>query len=247
MTPALEATRDVIARIPARRVAVMVSGGKDSICTLDVCVKAFGAENVSGALMYLVKGLDCEWEHARTLERRFGIKVHGIPHWTLSHLLKESAYRPYVAGSERIKALRQPDVEAYIRQKLGVEWIAWGNRAADSVVRNAYLKRIQGVDQKFKRFYPIWTWKKRDVYPYLKGRKLPIPRIVGGRVAMGGVALTAEFLVWCQEHYPQDIPKILEVFPFAWTLVERERLKQTVWASPTHAQENRPPAPSAQG
>lgn len=199
----------------------MVSGGKDSLATLDVCVKAFGAKNVSGALMYLVEGLEVEWQHARRLERRFGVKIHGVPHWTLSHLLKENAYRPYVAGSERIRALKQPDVEAYVRKVLGGEWIAWGNRAADSTVRNAYLKRIKGVDEKFKRFYPLWTWRKPDVYGYLKGRKLPIPAITGGRKQMGGVSLTAECLAWLRSEYPSDLKKILAVFPFAEALLFR--------------------------
>ncbi len=235
MTRVLADTRAVFARVPrGRRILVAVSGGKDSLCTLDVCVREYGAENVSGFLMHLVEGLEVEWQHARRLEALFGVKIHGVPHWTLSHFLKESAYRPYTSGSERIKALKQPDVEAYVRQKLGGDWIAWGNRAADSVVRNAYLKRIQGVDEKFQRFYPLWTWKKPDVYGYLRGRKLPIPAITGGRVQMGGVSLTAECLTWLRDHHPGDLRKILDVFPFAEALLFRADVKRE--------QENRPQA-----
>lgn len=225
MTRALDETRAVLEQIPKGRVLVAVSGGKDSLCTLDVCVRHFGPENVAGFLMHLVPDLECEWEHARKLERRFGVKIHGVPHWTLSHLMRECAFRPYVAGAERIKALKQPDIERYVRDKLGGTWIAWGNRAADSVVRNAYLKRIRGVDQKFQRFYPIFTWKKPDVYGYLHGRKLPVPAITGGRVQMGGVSLTAECLSWIRDNYPSDLTKILEVFPFAGALLHRQELE----------------------
>lgn len=218
-TKALADTAVVIEAVRAKqiapRVAVMVSGGKDSLCTLDVCVRAFGAKNVVGVLMYLVKDLDVEWRHARKLEKRFGIRIEGVPHWELSRLLKNCIFRPYVVGSENIRQLKQVDVENYIRKTLGAEWIAWGNRAADSVVRNAYLKRIGGVDMKQRRFYPIWTWKKPDVYGYLHGRKLPVPSITGGKVQMGGVSLDPECLRWLRDEEPQDFAKILDVFPFA--------------------------------
>lgn len=223
MLPTLADTRAVLEAAPrSSRVACMVSGGKDSLCTLDVCVRHFGADRVVGVLMYLVKDLEVEWQHARKLEKRYGIKIHGVPHWTLSHFLKENAYRPYVVGAENIKALRQPDVEAFIRKEHDIDWLAWGNRAADSVVRNAYLKRIRGVDHKFRRLYPLWTWKKPDVYGYLKGRKLPIPAITGGRVQMGGVSLTAECLSWLRDNHPGDLRKILDVFPFAEALLFRQ-------------------------
>lgn len=221
---ASESTRAVLARIPARKVLVAVSGGKDSLCTLDVCVRHFGRENVTGFLMELVKGLEVEWQHARRLEKRYGIKIHGVPHWTLSHYLRENAYRPYVTGSENIKALKQPDVEAFVRKELGAEWIAWGNRAADSVVRNAYLKRIYGVDEKQRRFYPLWAWKKPDVYGYLHARKLPVPGITGGRVQMGGVSLDPACLRWLRDHHPKDYRKILDVFPFAEAAIIKEEL-----------------------
>lgn len=217
------------------RVAVMVSGGKDSLCTLDVCVRAFGAKNVVGVLMYLVKDLDVEWRHARRLEKRYGIRIVGVPHWDLSRLLKNCIFRPYVVGSENIRQLKQTDVENYIRKQLDVEWVAWGNRAADSVVRNAYLKRIGGVDVKQRRFYPIWTWKKPDVYGYLHGRKLPVPSITGGKVQMGGVSLDPECLQWLRANEPSDFRKILDVFPFAEAAVIKLELEHRGKEAPRKA------------
>jgi phosphoadenosine phosphosulfate reductase len=165
--------------------------------------------------MYLVKDLDVEWRHARRIERRFGVRIIGVPHWDLARLLKNCIYRPYVVGSERIKLLRQSDVEAFVRRETGADWCAWGNRAADSVVRNAYLKRIRGVDAPAQRFYPIWRWKKPDVYGYLHGRKLPVPAMTGGAVKMGGVSLDPKCLRWLRDNEPKDFRRILEVFPFA--------------------------------
>ena len=207
---------------PTQKVVVMVSGGKDSLCTLDVCIKRFGRENVVGALMYLVKDLDCEWQYVRKLEKRYGIEVVGVPHYELSRLLRDSVYRPVSVANQSIRLLKQSDTENFIREVTGVEWIAWGMRAADSIVRNAYLKRIQGVDQKQRRVYPIWTWKKPDVYGYLHARNLPVPKVTGGtKNFTGGVSLDPSCLVWMKEHFPGDYQKVLKVFPFAGAAVFR--------------------------
>jgi hypothetical protein len=184
--------------------------------------------------MELVKGLECEWDHAHRVEKRFGVTIRGVPHWDLSRLLKNCIYRPYVVGSEKIRILKQADVENFIRAETGVEWFAWGMRAADSVVRNAYLKRIQGVDPKSRRVYPIWTWKKPDVYGWLHGRKLPVPGITGGKAQMGGISLDAPTLAWLRDKCPHRakggrsrcFDKILDVFPFAEAAVIQMELAQ---------------------
>lgn len=71
MSP-LGATKVALAQVPAPRILVAVSGGKDSLATLDVCIRHFGRENVTGFLMELVPGLECEWRSIRAVERRFG-------------------------------------------------------------------------------------------------------------------------------------------------------------------------------
>lgn len=225
MTSALAGVRKILAHVgPTERVAVFVSGGKDSIVTLDLCVRAFGRGRVEGVLMELVPGLDIEWRAVRVLERRFGVKVHGVPHWTRSHLLKESAFRPYVEGSEKIRALKLPDIERYAMAKLNCQWVASGAKAADSTNRNAQLKRVGGVEKASRRLYPIAWFKKADVYGYLRARKLPIPAMVGGKKQMGGISVTAECLRWLEKHSPTDLQKLYNDFPFASALLTREDL-----------------------
>lgn len=119
--------------------------------------------------------------------------------------------------------LKQADTEDHLRRLTGIEWVAWGMRAADSIVRNAYLKRIQGVDAKTRRVYPVWTWKKADVYGYLQARGIKPPKSVGGKFAAGvsGVSLAPKTLSWMRREFPGDYQKILRVFPFAGAAVFR--------------------------
>ena len=197
------------------KIVVMVSGGKESLATLDACVRAFEAKNVVGVLMELVKGLECEWAPIRLAERRHGVKVIGVPHFDLSRLLRNSILRPYAPGSEKIRLLKQLDVENYIRRITGFEWIAWGMRAADSTFRNAYLKKCHGVDVKKRRCYPVWTFRRNDVIGYLNAKRIPIPVGIAGKKDRGGISLTPECLAWMRKLHPADYQKVLQQFPLA--------------------------------
>ena len=217
LPPIVEAER-VLAQVRAHtdKIVVMVSGGKESLATLDACVRVFKAPNVIGVLMELVKGLECEWAPIRRAERRHGIKVIGVPHNDLAKYIKHSTLRPYTPGSEKTRLLKQLDVENYIRRITGFDWFAWGMRATDSTFRNAYLKRCHGVDVKARRAYPLWTFRCRDVYGYLKAKRIPVPLGVGGKIDHNGVNLTVECLTWLRDKHPADYVKVLREFPFAY-------------------------------
>lgn len=211
------------------RVIVGLSGGKDSLVTLDLCVQTFGASNVHAFFMRLVDGLRCEQAPIRSAVARYnGLTLHVVPHWALSHMYRRSYLRPYVHGAEFIPALKQVDVENDLRRKTGIEWVAYGHRAVESLVRNAMLKRggMNGNDTKGRRIYPIWDWKTPDVYAYLRQNKIPVPKPLASRYAgqSGGVELSPKTLGWIKEHYPDDFVKICEVFPFAPTLLMREAM-----------------------
>lgn len=218
-------TRDTFARLPGdpSRILVALSGGKDSLCTLDVTVRKYGAERVTPFLMELVKDLDCEWEIIRKVEKRYGVKCLGVPHHDLPRLFRDAVMMPSTAQTRAIKLTKQADTEAYVRKLTGSPdaWTAWGMRAADSVVRRAMLARIKGIDVPKRRIYPIWTWNISDVYGYLRTRKIPTPRIVGGGKFGGGVELAPKTLAWLKKFYPSDYRKIEAVFPFVGAAVFR--------------------------
>ena len=121
-------------------------------------------------------------------------------------------------------------------------------KASDSLERNAYLKRIKGVDHKGRRVYPIWTWnRKSDVYGYLHARKIPVPKIIGGGTVNGGVTLDAKVLRELRDHHPGDYAKVLKAFPYAGALVYRLEHEEATAQEALEGQRQAVRAPGAVG
>lgn len=209
----------VVAASPAPALMVGFSGGKDSIATLDLALQVF--PRVEAFFMYLVPGLRVEDEMIRRVMARFPtVKLHRIPHWDLSTYMRSNTFGCNPRAVET-KKLDLAKIEAYLRQRTGIDWFAYGERAADGMVRNAKLKKIRGLAEKQRRVYPLWTWKERDVVGYLHAKRLPVPRKIGGRKVSGAVAIHPQVLSWLKREYPDDYAKVLGHFPLAGAAVFR--------------------------
>lgn len=217
------------------KILVGLSGGKDSLVTLDLCVREFGSENVSAFFMYFVKGLRCVEQTIRWCERKYKIEVDYFPHWTLGLAYKYAVYMPHRNVTDGWRDMRQVDVEHVARKKSGVEWLAYGHRMTDSIERVGMLKRIAGYDQVGRRAYPLWRWNEASVMAYLRHRKIPQPpKLTILRRSMSGVSFEEDALLAIREHFPDDYAKILEVFPYAEAKLARHELKKNSWKQKTY-------------
>ena len=202
---------------------VACSGGKDSLATLDIVTRVWPKSHVEAFHLYLVPGLRCELDQVERACRRYKILLHKEPHWMLAQYFKAGKFHPKVRAVG-IRNLTQRDVEAQLRKKSNIDWIAYGHRQSDSVSRRCYLRQRGIVDPIHKRITPIHDWTNDMVHAYLRQRRIPIPPVRFGQTKRRstGFDLTAPVLQWVAEHYPEDIDRILEFFPLADRLLEEK-------------------------
>ncbi len=236
LTPLADARRllrEVHSRSP--QVIIGLSGGKDSLVTLDLCVREFGADNVSAFFMYFVKDLRCVETTVRWCERHYKIVVHRLPHWCLGLAYKYATYMPHRTGADQWRDMRLVDVEQLARTKTGSEWLAYGHRMADSIERVGMLNRISGLDDVGRRVYPLWRWNEASVIAYLRARKIPPPpKLTILKRAMTGVSFQEDTLLAIRDKFPDDFQKILEVFPFLPAKLARYEMQKNSWKQKTY-------------
>ncbi|MGE4537612.1 MAG: phosphoadenosine phosphosulfate reductase family protein [Desulfovibrio sp.] len=189
------------------RVLVGVSCGKDSVVTLDLCVRHF--KHVEAFFMYYVKGLEFQEAALRHYEKRYGITIHRIPHFMLSEWLRYGTFRLMDFDTPIVSVRETYD---YLREKTGIYWIACGERISDSIVRRAMIKHSGSIDADRGRFYPVAEWKKADIVAYIRQRRL----FLGPESAKLGFSFRSLMpldLMKIREHFPDDFNRIKVWFP----------------------------------
>lgn len=195
-------------------VIVAFSGGKDSIVTLDLCFKYF--KNVVPFFMYLVPDLEFQEDMLRRYEKKYNTEIIRLPHFEVSEFLK---YGSFTMPDFNVDVVKITDTYEYLRQKTGIFWISAGERCADSIVRNAMIKKSGSIDYKRGRFYPLAYWKKQEVLEYIKYKKLYLSP-EQKKLGFSFRSLAGCELAVIKEHYPNDFEKILKVYPLAGASVE---------------------------
>ncbi len=187
---------------------VAFSGGKDSVVTLDLCMRYF--KRVEVFFMYLTPALSFQEAMLRWAEARYGITIRRVPHFMLSEWLAMGALRKM---DLKVPMVSVRDIYHHMRIETGIWWIAAGERQADSVVRRAMMKRSGSIDADRGRIYPVAHFRKADVLSYIKRHKLkvaPEARFLGHSFR----SLMPEEMYLVRKYYPADFAVIQRWFPF---------------------------------
>lgn len=201
-------------------VIVGFSGGKDSICALDLCVKNF--KTVYPYFMYLVPGLSFQEVQLKWYEQHYGFNILRVPHPMLSSWLKYGTFRK---RNFSIPEISFADITHYLRVNFDCWHFAGGERIADSIVRRAMLKKSGAYCEKRGRFYPLAHWKKQDVLAYIKQKRLkmsPEYSLLGYSFR----SLDPVDMVKVREYYPDDFNRIKTIFPFVEAGCVRHEIEQ---------------------
>lgn len=203
------------------RVLVGYSGGKDSAVLLDLCCQRFA--HVEAFFMYTIPGMEFQEAMMRWAEQHYGIKVHRVPHFELSNMLRYGVFR-HEDFATPIVTTRE--IYDYAREKADTYWIAGGERIKDSIVRRAMLKRSGSIDMTRGRFFPLIEWSKADILAYIKQHRLPLSpeyRHLGHSFrSLGGTEMLA-----IKAKFPEDYARIQHWFPLIEGSVKRHEFAQT--------------------
>lgn len=209
-----------------RQVCVGYSGGKDATATLAVCIDRFGAANVFPYFMYIVPGLSFQEKYLAYIERLFGILVTRLPHWVLSQLMRGSSFRHPTRAAETMPRVTIRDIEQHVRKLSGFAWVVSGEKACDSLERNAQIRNVDGINRQRKKFWPLAYWQHSQVFAFLKQRSIALPPEYGNATAGRSFSgLWNREVSWVRDRYPEDWLKIKAVFPLIEAQVMRYELR----------------------
>lgn len=197
-------------------VLVGFSGGKDSVVTLDLCMKYF--KNVVPYFMYLVKGLEFQEKTIRYYENKYDVEMLRVPHFMLSDFLRYGSFRMPDLDVPIIKTV---DLYNYMRNETGIYWICAGERISDSIVRRAMIKNSGTIDSKRGRIYPVAQWNKSNIMSYLKINKLPLS-LENKTLGFSFRSLMGEDMIKIKECFPDDFEKIKRDFPLIEASIKKE-------------------------
>lgn len=198
-----------------QEVLVGFSGGKDSCVTLDLCFKHF--RKVQPFFMYQVPGLSFQDTTLRWYEKRYGVQIIRLPHFETAEFLRYGLYRE---PDYNVPTVSTADLYHYLRERTGIYWIAGGERIADSIVRNAMIKRTGSIDVKRGRFYPIAYWDKKNVLGYCKVKKLYVSK-ESEKLGFSFRSLDGQTLAMLKKFYPNDIDRIKRIYPLCESAIKR--------------------------
>jgi len=199
-------------------VIVGFSTGKESIVTLDLCFKFF--KKVQPYFLYSVPNVSFQEKTLNWYENKYQTEIIRIPGTNVSEFFHYGSFRN---GDPTFPIVSIGDIHHYVRLKYDIWWIACGERMDDSIQRRAMIKNQSTIYEKGGRFYPVASWKKQEIYDYIKHEKLYLgvdSKKLGHSIRM----LHPDGLKFLKENYPDDLRKLLHIYPFAGASLKREEM-----------------------
>lgn len=199
------------------RLCVLVSSGKDSVCTLDIVHKS--GIPYTAVHQYLVPGLRVNEDVLENLEQRYGITIARIPSGSRVRMFANDVLRiQHVWESGDKTSIDHTAQERLACAIAKTPWMALGVKKADSPTRFLALDRSENPNPNTHKFYPIAEWKHAECWEYIKAEGLPVSRAYG----LFGRSLDSIDIkhVYPLKHaIPEDYEKILNDFPLMEPLV----------------------------
>jgi len=187
-------------------IIIMFSTGKDSIVMADLLMKGYAGKK-EFVFLYFVEGLEIKQRIIEHYEKRWNIKIHQQPDFTNLSLKTGKKYK-------------MSDIERGLRAKFNISYIAQGVRRDESMARRGMLAHLPyGIDEKYKKLYPIADFSAKDVMSYIKLNKLPIPVEYSHGWKHDFSTPNVDGLIYLKNNFPNDYKKVIAEFPHLQAMV----------------------------
>ena len=195
------------------------SRGKDSIAAWLEVRKYF--PRVIPFYCYRIPGLGFVERSLAYYEKFFGCKIWQLPHPSTYNQIRHLMFQPpencSIIEAAELEHFSYEDLEDSLRTDLhlGPEvYTATGVRSADSQRRALALRRFGPVNDRKRKFHPVFDWDKDDVIRSMEqaGAQLPVDYLMFGRSFDG---INAQFLEPLKRWFPEDYAKVIRLFPMA--------------------------------
>jgi len=209
------------------RALVGFSGGKDSLACLDMAVKVYGVKNVVPFIMEFMPGLRITDEMTKPALARYGFKeLKKYPAEAFFGNYKDGYYGWENRSKQEIPNVTRKSIMKMIATENKISTIIMGIKSCDSsLIRNAVKRNLMYGGS----LYPIYDWKTEHVLAYLKMKNIEIPKQYYD--GFRGVTIADEDILYLHRHYPDDLEKIEQFFPFIKAIVfkyERYNLQKKI-------------------
>lgn len=194
----------------SNRVLLFYSCGKDSIALLHWCAKNFS--EVVCVFMYFVKDLEHINKFINFSKKQYpNISFIQRPHYALTYINKSGLF----CTPQNTRILKLSDIIQSVRIETQIEYVFLGMKQSDSMNRRIMLRQyeLQAISPT-NLVYPFSLWKDKDVLRYISNNRLPKP-IQYSNKKSNGITFDLDVYLYLREHYPNDLQKILDVYPLS--------------------------------
>jgi 3'-phosphoadenosine 5'-phosphosulfate sulfotransferase (PAPS reductase)/FAD synthetase len=187
-------------------IIVMFSTGKDSIVMSDLLIKGYSGRK-EFVFLYFVQGLEIKQRIIDYYEKRWNIKIHQQPHFITMSM---KTGKKYTMGK----------VEHGLRARYDISYIAQGVRRCEGMARRGMLAHLPyGIDEKYKKLYPIADFTDKQIYSYIKLNKLVLPMEYNQNHVHDFSVPDVNGLIFLKNNYPDDYKKVIAEFPHLEAMV----------------------------
>lgn len=187
---------------------------------LDLCYPKF--KRIVCVFMYVIPNLRHNQIYYNYAKKKYPrIEFVQVPHYAELSCRKNGALGRQ--GNKKQPSYNLSKIAEIVKERFGIEWVALGFKQSDSLNRRLMLRSykdgLEAINWKGKKFFPLSTYKNRDVLDYIIANKLKYPEIIWNAQTGGDEIFNPEYLRYLQCCFPDDLEKIKKVYPAVISLL----------------------------